>query len=442
MNPQPEFNYKGSDNPRQDHATAKRRLRGMEIAATVKIGKNAAGYIVPSKSGTKFYLVKLNGAPSCTCPDFVQRQKACKHCWAVLFTIQRDEPAEDPPEMDPEALSRAPYRDWPTYNKGQFAEGRQFPKILRALCDTVPQPPQTTGRPRLPLGDMVYAAALKINTCLSGRRAMSDIWDAHESGRLTRAPSLASVFRYLENHHLIHELETLIVKSALPLRSVETEFAIDASGFSTSVKANWNEHKWGRGSEDENGQMSENGNAVFVKGHVCSGVKTNVITAAVATPGNANDYPFFIPLLETTAEGFPVSCISADKAYLGEDNLLTAERVGAQVRIPFKDNSVPSSSKKRDPVWGRHLQFFNEHRDEFLEQYHKRSNVETTFSMIKARFGGWVRSKTLTAQLNEVLLKILCHNIAVLAKAKYTLGIDFKFGPHSAGGDHELPMAA
>ena len=297
----------------------------------------------------------------------------------------------------------------------------------------MPQPPQTTGRPRLPLGDMVYVAALKTYTCLSGRRAMSGIADAHYNGHLRQTPSVASVYRYLENPDLTPMLEQLIARSALPLRDVETNFAIDASGFSSSEKDNWLENKWG----------DQIGNGRWVKGHICSGVETNIVTAAVATPGYANDYAFFEPLLETTAQDFRINCISADKAYLGEDNLLVAERVGAQVRIPFKVNSVTSSPKsKRDPVWDRHLQFFNEHRDEFLEQYHKRSNVETTFSMIKAKFGGWVRSKTLTAHMNEVLLKILCHNIAVLVKAKHGLGIEIKFGPDPAEGDYELPMAA
>ena len=48
-----------------------------------------------------------------------------------------------------------------------------------------------------------------------------------------------------------------------------------------------------------------------------------------------------------------------------------------------------------------------------MDHYHKRSNVETAFSMIKAKFGGVVRSKTPVAQMSEVLVKILCHNICV-----------------------------
>ena len=51
---------------------------------------------------------------------------------------------------------------------------------------------------------------------------------------------------------------------------------------------------------------------------------------------------------------------------------------------------------------------------DFLERYHKRSNVETTFSMIKRKFGDSLRSKSDVAMTNEVLAKVLCHNLAVL----------------------------
>ena len=55
--------------------------------------------------------------------------------------------------------------------------------------------------------------------------------------------------------------------------------------------------------------------------------------------------------------------------------------------------------------------YFKFNRDEFLNHYHKRSNVESTFSMIKAKFGDFVRRKTDVAMTNEVLCKVLCHNL-------------------------------
>ena len=62
-----------------------------------------------------------------------------------------------------------------------------------------------------------------------------------------------------------------------------------------------------------------------------------------------------------------------------------------------------------------------------LEHYHKRSNVKTTFSMIKAKFGGNLRSKTRTAQINEALCKVLAHNICVLIQSMHEFGIKWDF---------------
>ena len=66
-------------------------------------------------------------------------------------------------------------------------------------------------------------------------------------------------------------------------------------------------------------------------------------------------------------------------------------------------------------------------RNAFLVHYHKRSNVETAFSMIKMKFGASVRAKTPVAQVNEVLCKILCHNICVLLQSIAELGLEPTF---------------
>ena len=49
--------------------------------------------------------------------------------------------------------------------------------------------------------------------------------------------------------------------------------------------------------------------------------------------------------------------------------------------------------------------------------------------MIKAKFGGSVRSKTPVAQVNEVLAKVLCHNICVLIQSAYELGVGSVLAP-------------
>jgi hypothetical protein len=46
---------------------------------------------------------------------------------------------------------------------------------------------------------------------------------------------------------------------------------------------------------------------------------------------------------------------------------------------------------------------------------------------VKAKFGSRIRSKTQVAMVNELLCKILCHNLCVLVQSIYELGIEAKF---------------
>jgi hypothetical protein len=46
---------------------------------------------------------------------------------------------------------------------------------------------------------------------------------------------------------------------------------------------------------------------------------------------------------------------------------------------------------------------------------------------IKSKFGSRIRSKTATAMVNEMLCKVLRHNLCVLVQSLYELGIEAKF---------------
>ncbi len=71
--------------------------------------------------------------------------------------------------------------------------------------------------------------------------------------------------------------------------------------------------------------------------------------------------------------------------------------------------------------------YFTYNREKFLERHHKRSNVENAYSMLKAKFGDSVRSKSDTEQINEALCKVLCYNICVLVQAMHELGVEPAF---------------
>ncbi len=402
-----------------------RKARGMAIAAITSIDKTPLGYRVPSQSGNGSYMVSVGETVFCSCADFEKRRRFCKHVVAVEYIIRREE-RPDGTTIETKAMRvTAQGQSWAEYNAAQVNEQEHFVTLLRELADTIRQEPQQgRGRPRLPLSDMVFGIGVKVYSTMSGRRAMTDIRNAHRDGLMDKAPSFASVARYLENPSLTPVLKSLIERSALPLKAVETDFAADGTGFSSSVYHRWFDHKWGR-------EIKE---AQWVKAHVMCGVQTNIVTAAEVSEGTAHDSPYFPTLVETTARGFTVSEVSADKAYLSKRNLAAVDQVGGEALIPFKSNSVvKNSAQPRDGLWERAFHYFHLNRAEFLARYHKRSNVETAFSMVKAKFGGAVRSKTPVAQANEVLVKILCHNIVVLVAAMYELGLNPVFATEGRG---------
>ena len=319
---------------------------------------------------------------------------------------------------------RAYPQDWPSYNAAQTREKDTLQILLAGLCSEIPQPKHINGRPPLLLSDMVFASALKVYSGFSARRFNCDVEEANGRGHISTTPYFNSVLRYIQNPDLTPIIIGLIEQSAAPLATVENQFAIDSTGFSTCRFARWFDHKWGK----------EKAKREWVKAHAVVGVKTNIVAAIKITPSNVNDTTVMQELLDTTSERFTVGEISADKAYLSEKNLRHAERMGAKPFIPFKSNNTGEGS----PMWRRlHAQFVLQ-EEYFKAHYHKRSNVETTFSMVKTKFGDSIRAKSDTGQVNEVLLKFLCHNLCVLIQEMHELEITSIFG----AGTQEYRMAS
>jgi transposase len=397
-----------------------REARGRELARLGKLKRLGRKWSVPSQQrnaegSAKGYLVDPE-AETCTCPDAELRRAKCKHQHAVEYTILWEQTSDtDGSVSETLTIKRKTYRqDWPAYNAAQAHEQEHVEVLLRALCDGVQQPEQTMGRPRLPLADLVYGVVLKVYSGMSGRRAQTDVRNCRAKGRLSTAPSYNSIFRTFESPALTPILKMLIEESALPLREVERQFSQDSTGFSTTTYDRWCGLK--------HGERREHARRASVKLHAFVGTLTNVITSAKVT--DTYDGKMLPPMLhETVANRFAVEEMSADKAYLTHKNLDVIHAAGAAAYIPFKDNSVGTGPK----LWREAYAFFMEHRPEFLAHYHRRSNVESTMWMLKSKFGGAVRSKLPVARENEVLAKVVCHNLCALTQTFYETGIAPRF---------------
>jgi transposase/predicted nucleic acid-binding Zn finger protein len=392
-----------------------RQERGLVIAATSKIEKNKLGWKVPSQSGNGTYIVNLDhNEPFCTCPDFETRHLPCKHIHAVEYVIKR-ETKPDGTTTYTQSVKMTCTQEWTPYNEAQTHEQERFVALLRDLCNGIPQPEYRFGRPRLPLSDVIFGLVFKSYVNMSGRRFTTALKEAETDGLISKSAHYNSAFRYLENPELTPILKSLIEQSASPLKAIETDFAVDSSGFATTTYDRWFDKKWGK-------MRSE---SKWIKTHLMCGVKTHVVTSVEATPTETADAPQLPQLVNTTAKTFNINEVSADKAYSSKKNLHAITAVNATPYIPFKSYCKGSQGNKPfDGLWDRMWHFYQFNRDNFLAHYHKRSNVETTYSMIKTKFGASVRAKSPVAQVNEVLCKVLCHNICVLIQSIYELGIE------------------
>ncbi|MGI9071931.1 MAG: transposase [Bryobacteraceae bacterium] len=387
-----------------------REQRGLEIAGQVKLSRDGSGWVVPSQGGKGInYTVDMKGdTPTCSCPDHATRRVKCKHIFAVEFSIQRETRLDGTTTVT--KTVRVTYaQDWPAYNAAQSHEKTRVTELLRGLCDGISQPPQGRGRPRLPLADVVFSAVMKVYSTVSGRRATSDLRECEAKGHIAHAPHYNSVFHYLEDPTLTPILKALIEESASPLKALESDFAVDGSGFSTCTYERWYDEKYGKMRSDHQ----------WLKVHLMIGVKTNIVTSVEVTDPSKHDSPYLPVLLEATTKRFQVAEVSADKGYSSKKNVEAVVKAGATPYIPFISNRTGQGPE----LWRKLWHFYEFNRSEFLASYHKRSNIESTFSMIKAKFGSSVRSKTPVAQMNEVLCKVLCHNLCVLVQSIYELGI-------------------
>ena len=94
----------------------------------------------------------------------------------------------------------------------------------------------------------------------------------------------------------------------------------------------------------------------------------------------------FIPLVDLARRNFTIGEISADLAYSSMKHAAYTELHGIENFIPFNDGVTGTDINSTD-VWRRMYHYFNLNRSEFIQRYMKRSNVETTFHMLKNKYG-------------------------------------------------------
>lgn len=142
----------------------------------------------------------------------------------------------------------------------------------------------------------------------------------------------------------------------------------------------------------------------------------HVVLAAVASTGAGGDQPFLDGLLYHAwrRTGGRVRCVVADAGYDSEDNHRIARLdMGVRSVIPPKAGR-PTSKPPAEPMRRNMHRRFGRRAD--ARAYGQRWQAETANSMIKRNLGSAMRARTAVRRRHELLLRVLTHNIMLLAE--------------------------
>jgi hypothetical protein len=105
------------------------------------------------------------------------------------------------------------------------------------------------------------------------------------------------------------------------------------------------------------------------------------------------------------------------------DSREAAPECSLGLSAPRTPTTLSSSPSREAAQEYRHGCRPNEHSHRLIHG-HKRSNVESTFTMIRSKHGDSLHSDGKPAMRNEILAKLVCHDLCCLTSAMYEMGIN------------------
>jgi len=367
-------------------------------------------FTVKSQTGVGRYRVEWRiDKWICNCPDYTKNNRDCKHIIAVqhylqgYITIDNQKPKEEKKQYK---------RNWSNYKYAQMQEPELFPHLLKELVSTIEETDQHMGRPRLNLQDLIYGCILKTYHQKPNGEMRYILDEAMRRQYIRHSFHPNAISKTLLQPEITPILQELLTLSSLPLvkEQEDTDLAVDSSGFRCSSFNLYCEHAHGTRNKRN-----------WLKCHICIDVDSKIITSLIITDEHGADSPQFKKLLLDTSKNFNIGEVTADLGYSSRKNYEIVDKLGGKPFIPFKKNATGRS--RGTALWNKAYHSFKLHREEFDKHYHQRSNVEAVFHSIKRRLGENISSKNQTAQINELLCKIISYNITIVIRTMIDIGL-------------------
>lgn len=292
---------------------------------------------------------------------------------------------------------------WSRYDRWLSQESVLFFQRVRELVETFPtwQHVASTGRP--PIDERTHLIAMMVRQAFDAtfrelEALLTLLADFFRIKKVPDANTLSEKNRSARFAQLLQRFHQFIVEN-LPAR--EAVVATDATGYSAKNRS-WNDTDYGlRASEP------------WVKSHCVVQVPHMLILSSVQTSGGVHESQVFAKAWENMPVNVQPYRSLADAAYSGEECLQTAFEHGATplhaVRADAKHTRTPQT--RYEKLVNFRIQWPNR----FENLTADRSLIESTFSMVKNRFGHKIRCRTRLGKHNEVRAKEIAHNIRVLA---------------------------
>lgn len=138
--------------------------------------------------------------------------------------------------------------------------------------------------------------------------------------------------------------------------------------------------------------------------------RSHLIAAALATVGPSYDFPLFKPVMLRAAWNLDIDRLLGDSGYDSESNHAMA-RQGLGIRSTV----IKLNPRNRGRRWPKAHYRRQMRRCFHRRKYGQRWQVESVISRIKRRLGSALRGRSDASRQRESDLRILTHNLMILA---------------------------
>lgn len=264
------------------------------------------------------------------------------------------------------------------------------------------------GRPPLKLYDVLICLLVKEYFQLSLRRSigMLKLLKSAKIIDIETVPSFKTLSNYLNKPEIQKILQDLIAVTSAIFAEVETHMATDSTGISTLTRSSWYEIRVCKKSERKDHLIV----------HTTVGTESNVVAAIDIRIKQGEDNIIFRNHVKRVKNLFRnIKDWSGDSMYLARENCNAVAEIGANPWFRLKSNTTAKA--KGSPAWKKMVNTMREKPEIAEPKYHKRSNVESTFSAKKRKFNRYVRATNNIAKINEETLAWVCYNFSIITKA-------------------------